>query len=992
MAIDPDLYFANKLAGVDINAKLAGIADASRAKVDALKARKAEAVLFTAQLAEKQKAAEESWSGTDNNGFINKIASLASGASRVAGQLFSAPSNLGAAADTFAATDDEITAFNRFQSMGQLTDPETMAKLSRKVNLGNASGPRNQFGSYEPPDEKDMPTVLEVLQGAEKARGIGREINKFADVSSIVNKTNRDELVADLGLDFESSWNEVKSGWSGLKQGEVLSGTGNIAAGLARLLYNAGEAGITNPNASAEYVAENIPQLGMGAMGQMGKLGLGASNIGYAADEYQKGIDAYAKAHEGALPSTEERGTMAMQAAALALAEQVGDVSLLKGAKAATDVTASSFKQSLKNALGAGAKGMATEAATEGVQTYIEGEISGYDKQGYNKVGASALDIYTGATIGGIAGGGMSGGGRALAEITKTTPEQAEERQNDTDRAAQFNAAAEANDPSAYLDTKSKSYDPARAVGVLFRNTQLESATPESIKANLKQAHDIVNTLEERHAGVEEEFNMVKTINAQLKSTDKSDTARVEQLNEMLSVLNEGTKPAKNGAELEMRLETQVSKLNRQLTDSRDLRDEFMQQAEPTPSVSEVDTLVEQANQVSDGDTGGIEVAQSAVNKIINLSMKSSDSLTDEQIDSLITNKDNALSSDERAHLKTVAEARAAEGALKFMGKVSQEILYGSKSNVGISQYKARLAAAFASDNQAVADRQLELLRKFANDHRSKTRAALAAVQPGGSRSIIKTDAGWAVAEKGQKGTMVINSAKLVQNIRTEAAALTKAHAEMKSARDLKFGVESKSSAKTTEASQINLPKENGEEKARPVVPTEPTQVKPPSPPKEVKDVHDGKTFDTPAEVNNYIRDNKLRDTHHMENPARDKYAVVSNTSKPKIRGLREQEAVNEKKDAAVAAAQAAITARAEAKKAADSVVADVVPSDNKVEEQDTGEDIPPPFFKKVMVKLDVWIKDEEVYETMDVPADQALASIREDIDNLNSLLGCMKG
>lgn len=54
--------------------------------------------------------------------------------------------------------------------------------------------------------------------------------------------------------------------------------------------------------------------------------------------------------------------------------------------------------------------------------------------------------------------------------------------------------------------------------------------------------------------------------------------------------------------------------------------------------------------------------------------------------------------------------------------------------------------------------------------------------------------------------------------------------------------------------------------------------------------------------------------------------------------------------------------------------------------------DIPPAFFKKVKVPLDVYIEDEGAYETVDMPADKALASVREDIDNLRALVKCMGG
>jgi len=54
--------------------------------------------------------------------------------------------------------------------------------------------------------------------------------------------------------------------------------------------------------------------------------------------------------------------------------------------------------------------------------------------------------------------------------------------------------------------------------------------------------------------------------------------------------------------------------------------------------------------------------------------------------------------------------------------------------------------------------------------------------------------------------------------------------------------------------------------------------------------------------------------------------------------------------------------------------------------------DIPLAFQKKVTVPLDVWVADEGKYESMDFPANKAIASVREDITNLRALLRCLKG
>lgn len=60
--------------------------------------------------------------------------------------------------------------------------------------------------------------------------------------------------------------------------------------------------------------------------------------------------------------------------------------------------------------------------------------------------------------------------------------------------------------------------------------------------------------------------------------------------------------------------------------------------------------------------------------------------------------------------------------------------------------------------------------------------------------------------------------------------------------------------------------------------------------------------------------------------------------------------------------------------------------------EPDTGSDIPPRYFKKVRVDHEIFIEDERKSETHKVSAKDALASIKEDLENYKKLLQCMKG
>jgi len=60
--------------------------------------------------------------------------------------------------------------------------------------------------------------------------------------------------------------------------------------------------------------------------------------------------------------------------------------------------------------------------------------------------------------------------------------------------------------------------------------------------------------------------------------------------------------------------------------------------------------------------------------------------------------------------------------------------------------------------------------------------------------------------------------------------------------------------------------------------------------------------------------------------------------------------------------------------------------------DRDDGADIPLAFYKRVKVQHEVFVEETGKTETVEVPADQALRSVREDKENLQALLKCMKG
>jgi hypothetical protein len=135
----------------------------------------------------------------------------------------------------------------------------------------------------------------------------------------------------------------------------------------------------------------------------------------------------------------------------------------------------------------------------------------------------------------------------------------------------------------------------------------------------------------------------------------------------------------------------------------------------------------------------------------------------------------------------------------------------------------------------------------------------------------------------------------------------------------------------------------------------------------------------------------KLVEKQKAENEKR----VTEATVDPRIMAL---------KDAGIPDNQLLMAAK-ELREGDDSLVKDLariigiaLPESNSVQDPqpeaapDDGSDIPVSFFKKVKVDHDVYIEDEQRTETVKVSAKDALASVREDLDNYRKLLNCMKG
>ena len=744
---DLNAYFARKL-GDGASVKADAVRNATAEKRAKLEQDRAAIAASTQQVKDAQVESAKAWTkqiGLDTNNLvgqgINNVASFVSGASRqVVGALAALPTTLKAANQEFQASDSDIEAYNRYMT-GTASEAD-LTQLNRKVQQPSAIGAKASMNALDP----NAPTVVSLLNNAYSNRQTSRKITNTFDVSSIVDSTNRQNLDDSLGENFQSSVDQITSGWNAGRKGEYKDALVSISKGVGNLLANTGEAAITNPAAVSEYVSENIPQLFVGAIGKVGRPLMTATNIGYAADFYNQGIENYQKANEGKLPSKDEMAKIGAWATSLALAEHLGD-SVTLASVLGKQVAGKGVKNVAKAVVNSGIG----EAATEGYQGYAEDVTSG--KRKADDFSNEALfNIYQNAVIGGLSGAVLGGGGRAIAEATRSTPEQIKADEETASAKEEFANAAKTNDPSIYLNQDSDTYNPSKAVGVLFAHNTFEDTSTETRKANLIQASKIADQLEEQRSVLVEAYGLA----------ENSNKAAIKQ---------------------------KINNLDTQITQVENLFDGISAQQETAPAPKE--QVQEQVAAVQENTEQAPEIAD----KVINLSMRNTENLSVEDAQALAGNPENALSQPQRDYLNAYAASRESESELSNMSEVSQEVLYGSKNNLGIAQVRQRVGNAIAADNQQLASRQVELLTSFADDHASKAAAATQAIKENGlGAQIVKTDTGWAVPSttltprqlKAQKG-MTLNSARLVQNIQIEAQALQNAKEEISQAVALHF-------------------------------------------------------------------------------------------------------------------------------------------------------------------------------------------------------------
>ena len=496
---------------------------------------------------------------------------------------------------------------------------------------------------------------------------------------------------------------------------------------------------------------------------------------------------------------------------------------------AATDIATGT-----KTLKGSYAAKVAKEAFSEGVTEELPQSAQ---EQIFTNIAMGEPDYMKGvgnaAAAGMVTGAAMGVGMGSLHKSDNSKAVAAAKEQNTVAKQQTFNTAAESNDITSFINPKSPDYDLSRGMGALLGHAMKADTAPDVKEANLKQAGELLAKLEEQHAKAKsladdvspESVNKFQTMLDGVKANMKTATpAELPGLKERHDDLVAYIGELSDKKETE-RINIKFSKLDRQLNTARSYMDGLVDtnHAVATPEdvsslIIKVDSgLVDSASPASSAEASLPVATSTPAEQLINLSMIQPDSMTSEQALKLADNTSNTLTTEQRNHLRTFSAARIAQNNVSTASKVSNEVMFGSADNVGITQYRSRITAAIASGSQAAATRSLDQLTAFSTGHAQKVRLALKALASGNEQQLVKTATqGWELQPAGtlsvsklkENGGLVIhrNSGTLIADMQKEAAALKSVTAEMKSATSLKFGLAASAVAPVQSVSPTSNP------------------------------------------------------------------------------------------------------------------------------------------------------------------------------------------
>jgi hypothetical protein len=603
--------------------------------------------------------------------LVNLGASLASGASRVAGNVATLPLDYISGLAQASVPEDVIQAYNR-DSTFRGTDADK-ALLDSII-------PNDQEGAVPQ-------TYRDRIIGTQGLQNTAQNVADFFDISSIVDTTRRDRLSDDIRESTAEGVAKLRAAKDAYDKGNLGDAALTGTQGLGQTIGNALATGVQDPGAVSEYVAENTPQLAAAAVNP---LILTATNAGYGFDTYRKGITEYAKENDNTIPDAEDRTSMGLFAASAALAEQVGDISLLRGMH--------DSGKGIGAAAGAIASNTVKEGVTEGYQTYAENQAQLKD--------TSIEDVVESAAIGGLVGGNFQLAGSIATRASGTATSAAERIERSQATQQLFDEAR----TSGNVDDLAR-VDPTAAVVALGELSK--DADQATVDINIKKADQIQKDLTAQLSSVQARMdNYTEEGRAELAETldwlnqNNGSKADIQTVQNAIKAADDYT-PAKRKADTAL-VEQLQSQLEGVQTASERLR------VDTTP---DVDALVEQA---SEGD-------KAAVDRVLTLTMTNPDAVTTQNTESLVSNPE--LSDEQRDALAKYDDARTANNEFKSRGMVNSDVINGGEGFRGLTQYRNAIRLALGDNDIEAAQSQVDSLATFAQSRVSKAAAITAAFE-----------------------------------------------------------------------------------------------------------------------------------------------------------------------------------------------------------------------------------------------------------------------
>lgn len=700
-------YFAGKMAEAnqqnDLGAALSRYSQLEKSSADAY-ARNAEAAARREKLLKDNEQSIVNRLGIEDTfmgGLVNNAAALVAGASdQIIGNLVTAPANIGAAAELQGITADEMAAYQAEKS-GNATEAQKALLQRQTQNKGGAVDLYRNFVAG------NGDTVGDRIATADRMNRFSRDAGNFFDIGSIVNRTGQANLEDDLRDSFQANWGKVTDG----------NATDKVA-GIAGLLGSAVSSGVTNSDGLMTFLSENIPQLAIGLLGKGGRAAQMATNMGYGLDNFQEGVKEYEKVN-GTLPTGEDLQTILNWSAAAAAAEQVGDISVIRGlGKGATQAAGSEAAKrgvvASAARIGSGtAQGFAGEAATEAFQTFAENQAKFQD--------TSAEDLYVSGAIGGLVGGAMRGGltsidegAKAIVEADKKGSAVIADRQANK---AEVEEAVKNNDPSKFTDASSKSYAPDTAVDVLYKAAQANKDDAELQTKNLEQANAVVSDATERANELKSRIDAAKNPEATRK-TIEAEVAKLEA----------DVATAQDPELAQLRVEVAKDKLEQLDDDVKRLKKLETQYAELNTAVERSNKILGAFKTTESADLTPEQIANPSspeeATRVINLAMSAPGKITSTALQSLASNPNT--SAPQKAYAQAALNARSALASAQSIDEVNTDVLFGNTKTgkTGIRQYQERISTALAAGKPAAARGVVTLMNKFGDTHKSKAEVA----------------------------------------------------------------------------------------------------------------------------------------------------------------------------------------------------------------------------------------------------------------------------